>query len=146
MICSILMGSAIILACYALNRFLVVRCSSSEPTLIPSNTPYVGHLLGMVRHGSGYYGRIIKKCNLPIYTLAVFRSKIYSVDVVMSIPSSEAESVSFFMYQSLGIRYSIYSQQHFKLPNIFEDGLPPHGFSPLFDILILPRTASYHSV
>ena len=43
---------------YLLEKYVKVPYEKSEPPLIPSSFPYVGHLIGILRHGSKYYSEI----------------------------------------------------------------------------------------
>ena len=36
-------------------RFLQPRHHSQEPAVIPQAIPYIGHIVGIVKHGLGYY-------------------------------------------------------------------------------------------
>ncbi|KAI0386949.1 hypothetical protein F5Y04DRAFT_288748 [Hypomontagnella monticulosa] len=100
MIAWIFIVLAAISAYYALNRYLSLSHNPNEPPLIPSNIPFVGHIIGMNRYGSGYYGRITKKYNLPIYTLGVPRSKIYIVNSPSLVAAIDRRSktISFAPY------------------------------------------------
>lgn len=43
-------------ACYfLLLRFLHLPHNPKEPPLIPQHIPFIGHLIGMLKSGSGYY-------------------------------------------------------------------------------------------
>ena len=41
-----------------LEKFLSLSHDAKEPPIIPQTLPYVGHLLGTLRHGSRYYTQI----------------------------------------------------------------------------------------
>ncbi|KAI0513191.1 cytochrome P450 [Xylaria bambusicola] len=72
----------------------------NEPPLIRPGIPIVGHLIGMIRHGSGYYSKINKKYNLPIYTLPMPRGKVYIVNSPRLIAAIDrrAKTISFAPY------------------------------------------------
>ena len=54
-----LMVLVIALSCWILlEKFLSLSHDAKEPPIIPQTLPYVGHLLGMLRHGSRYYTQI----------------------------------------------------------------------------------------
>lgn len=48
-------AAAALLAFYILLRRLQARPDASEPPLIPSKIPLVGHLVGLIWHGLPYY-------------------------------------------------------------------------------------------
>ncbi|KAK7978555.1 hypothetical protein PG988_006045 [Apiospora saccharicola] len=51
-----------------------------QPPRIRSNTPFLGHMIGLLRYGAGYYSKIAEECNLPpIFTLEIGRSRTYVV-------------------------------------------------------------------
>ena len=93
-----LVGLALAAVCY-LNYYYMPKHAMNEPPIVPSSIPYVGHIIGLLRHGSRYYqitrylsdiflrssginGRMLNrylgsaKCGLPIYTLRMLNSKI----------------------------------------------------------------------
>ena len=58
------MGSGLILsllaaagtaAWYAVDYFCAPRLSSKEPPLLTHPIPYIGHILGLLQHGTRYY-------------------------------------------------------------------------------------------
>lgn len=51
-------GAVIIWLCYLLGLSPDLR----EPPYVPQKLPYVGHLLGVLRHGTKYYDRIRSVC------------------------------------------------------------------------------------
>lgn len=44
-----------VLVSHLLGRFLMLPHDPKEPPLIPSRIPFIGHVIGLLRHGSGYY-------------------------------------------------------------------------------------------
>ncbi|KAI0002684.1 hypothetical protein F4779DRAFT_126832 [Xylariaceae sp. FL0662B] len=100
MLASISIASSIILAYYTLKYYMSLTHSPSEPPLIPSNIPFVGHLIGMIRHGAGFYGKTTRKYGLPIYTLSVSRSKIYIVNspTLIAAIDRRSKAISFAPY------------------------------------------------
>ena len=42
----------------AITYVLSVEQVFKEPPFIPQTIPYIGHLLGIVRHGTKYYSRV----------------------------------------------------------------------------------------
>ena len=41
-----------------LNNFLGTKRDPNEPPSIPQPIPFVGHLLGLIRHGTQYYAQV----------------------------------------------------------------------------------------
>ncbi|KAF2470376.1 cytochrome P450 [Lindgomyces ingoldianus] len=60
-------------------RFFHVPHHPSEPPLLAQPFPLLGHLFGMLRHGSYYYSIVSKYTQAPIFTLRVPGAKIYVV-------------------------------------------------------------------
>ena len=108
----------IALTCWILlEKFLSLSHDAKEPPIIPQTLPYVGHLLGMLRHGSRYYTQIrsvLAKLEviyadiieyssifpLPIYTLRVPRNKIYVVTSpsLVAAVDRHSKTISFAPY------------------------------------------------
>lgn len=42
-----------------LGHFINVPHDPREPPLIPPSIPFLGHIVGMIRDGSGYYGKVM---------------------------------------------------------------------------------------
>ena len=51
----LLVAAAAGAAWYALHYFCALRLSPKEPPLLPHPIPYIGHILGLLRHGTRYY-------------------------------------------------------------------------------------------
>lgn len=68
---------------YAFGHFHGPRVSvtepQKEPPLFPHPIPYIGHILGLLRHGTRYYEMTSAACKLPIYTLNMLNGKVYVV-------------------------------------------------------------------
>lgn len=88
------------LVSHLLGRFLMLPHDPKEPPLIPSRIPFIGHVIGLLRHGSGYYSETAKKYNLPIFTLGLPRGKIYVVTSPSLVAACDRRSkiVSFAPY------------------------------------------------
>ena len=62
---------------YALDYFYVPKQLSNEPPLVDHYIPYIGHIIGLMRHGTRYYQMIryinsaTKSSWLNTYTLLV---------------------------------------------------------------------------
>ncbi|KAK8093354.1 cytochrome P450 oxidoreductase [Apiospora hydei] len=63
----------------ALDRFLSIPHQLNEPPRILPKVPFIGHIIGMIQHGSNYYEILTKRSGLPIYTIYLPGSKIYVV-------------------------------------------------------------------
>ncbi|KAF8855360.1 cytochrome P450 [Acephala macrosclerotiorum] len=50
-----------------------------EPPLVYSNIPFIGHMIGMLRHHNNYFTILSKHCTQPIYTVKIFSSRIYII-------------------------------------------------------------------
>ncbi|KAH6884112.1 cytochrome P450 [Thelonectria olida] len=63
-----------------LNRFLTPRLDPREPPVVKPTIPYVGHILGIIRHQNDYH-RIIHNAHpsQPIATLPMLNGKIYAI-------------------------------------------------------------------
>lgn len=73
------LAAAAAAAWFALDYFSAPRLFQKEPPLLPHTVPYVGHILGLLRHGTRYYEMTSAKCKLPIYTLNMLSGKVYIV-------------------------------------------------------------------
>ena len=51
----LLLITAVAAAWSALDYCLAPRLSSNEPPMLPHPVPYIGHILGLLRHGTRYY-------------------------------------------------------------------------------------------
>lgn len=58
-----------------------VDMAPGEPVLLSSNVPLLGHLLGMLTSGSGYYMSLFRKTGrqLQAATLSIFGHKVYVI-------------------------------------------------------------------
>ena len=51
----LLLLAAILAVVYVLDRLLTPQRFSNEPPVVSHSIPYIGHILGLLRHGSKYY-------------------------------------------------------------------------------------------
>lgn len=51
----LLLVTAVAAAWFALDHCCAPRLSPKEPPLLPHPVPYIGHILGLLRHGTRYY-------------------------------------------------------------------------------------------
>jgi cytochrome P450 len=63
----------------AAHRFLSIDYDSREPPLIKSKVPYIGHLIGLFKHGARYYDLVNRPYGHPIYTLPTPQVRQYIV-------------------------------------------------------------------
>ncbi|KAI1320988.1 cytochrome P450 [Xylariaceae sp. FL0255] len=79
--------------------FLILS-AVSIPQLVPSAIPIIGHVIGMMREGSSYYGKIARRYNLPIYALGLPRGKVYVVTSpdLIALVDRRAKYISFAPY------------------------------------------------
>lgn len=49
------LAAAAAAAWFALDYFSAPRLFQKEPPLLPHTVPYVGHIFGLLRHGTRYY-------------------------------------------------------------------------------------------
>jgi cytochrome P450 len=87
---------AVILASYALEYFKS-RPNSQDPPTISSKIPFVGHILGLIRHGVPYYARVSAKHALPVFSLDMFSIKIYVINSasLVSAVQRNSKTISF---------------------------------------------------
>ncbi|KAK5119922.1 hypothetical protein LTR85_007248 [Meristemomyces frigidus] len=74
-VCLIL--SALALAGFAI--LLSPRKDPQEPPFLPSSLPLVGHLIHMFGQGAGYYTDLYQQYHQGIYTLPIFRFRMYII-------------------------------------------------------------------
>ncbi|CAH0038147.1 unnamed protein product [Clonostachys solani] len=146
MITPILLVSLCSIICFFIfSHFATASHGPNEPRLIPSRIPFFGHLPGMIRHGSSYYGMIAKKHNLPIFTLGVPKSKIYIVTSpqLISAIDRRSKTISFAPYVVQFAKRMLKPSQHAieKLgENLLEEkgpvGLRPETLKAMHDSLV----------
>ena len=76
---------------YLLELYYIPKHAANEPPVVSSTIPYIGHVLGLLRHGTRYYSKLSAKCGLPIYTLPMLNGKVYvvtSIDFINAINRS----------------------------------------------------------
>lgn len=52
---SIVAAAATLFVWYVLDHVYVPKHLSNEPPLLPSRIPYIGHIIGLLRHGTRYF-------------------------------------------------------------------------------------------
>ncbi|KAL2016806.1 hypothetical protein VTK56DRAFT_2975 [Thermocarpiscus australiensis] len=113
---------------YLLSRFLTPPHNPKEPPLIRPKIPLIGHVIGLLRHGTGYYSRIAKACKQPIFTLPVPLGKMYIVTSpgLIAACDKRAKIVSFAPYVvEFGRRILAGSEESLRL--LSEDLLEENG-------------------
>ena len=62
---SVFVVLAVVAVLYVLaERFMSIKLDPKEPPMVAPKIPYVGHILGLIQHGSHYYSRI--RFDIPI--------------------------------------------------------------------------------
>jgi hypothetical protein len=75
---SLSIGLALLLGFVVLlQRLLTTRLDPQEPPILRPKVPFIGHLIGLLRHQVDYFG--ILSGREPIATLPVLSGKIYSI-------------------------------------------------------------------
>ncbi|KPM39720.1 hypothetical protein AK830_g6825 [Neonectria ditissima] len=77
-VAAVILASAIVLP--LLNKLLSPRMNQLEPPLVKPTIPFIGHIIGIIRHQNGYH-RIVHDANpsLDIATLPMLNGKMYTV-------------------------------------------------------------------
>ncbi|KAK4038603.1 cytochrome P450 [Parachaetomium inaequale] len=90
----------VVIVFYLLSRFLTLPLDPQEPPLVRSKIPFIGHVIGLLRHGTKYYSDVANECKHPIFTLSVPRGKMYIVTSPALIAACDRRSkvVSFAPY------------------------------------------------
>ncbi|KAK4157557.1 cytochrome P450 [Chaetomidium leptoderma] len=85
---------------YLLSCFLTLPHDPKEPPLIRPQIPFIGHIIGLLRHGTKYYSNMAEACKQPIFTLGVPRGRMYIVTSPGLIAACDRRSkiVSFAPY------------------------------------------------
>ena len=73
------------LLCASLSLRVKPSASTMEPPAIPQRTPYVGHLIGLIRHKNKYYDQVkfVTRSTVPNETFSR-----YDADIVLSIANA----------------------------------------------------------
>lgn len=72
-------AAAAVASWYLLDYLYIPRHLPGEPPAVRPSIPYLGHIIGLLRHGTKYYEITSKNCKLPIYTLNMLNGKVYIV-------------------------------------------------------------------
>ncbi|KAK2009167.1 cytochrome P450 [Colletotrichum eremochloae] len=67
------------LALYGLRRLLVVHVDPREPPILKSGIPFIGHVMGLIKHQHSYYKLLLGKRSVPICTLPMLNGKGYVI-------------------------------------------------------------------
>lgn len=87
---------------YILDYFLSPSHLKAEPPILPARIPYVGHILGLLQHGTKYFDITSARSRSPIYTLNMLNSKVYVVttpELVSSVNRARALAFNPFIAQ-----------------------------------------------
>ncbi|KAK7995168.1 hypothetical protein PG990_013941 [Apiospora arundinis] len=77
LVCSLSIVVAAILV--ILNYCSTLPYDPKQPPCIRPKIPIIGHMVGLLRHGTGYYSIIAEECKLPIFTLEIGKTKTYVI-------------------------------------------------------------------
>ena len=67
------------LALVGLSTFLTAKKDPQEPPFLPSSVPVIGHLMHMLSEGADYYTSLYQQYHQGLYTLPIFRGRLYIV-------------------------------------------------------------------
>ncbi|KAF2194765.1 cytochrome P450 [Zopfia rhizophila CBS 207.26] len=126
-----------------LKKITAIDHDPREPPLIPSIIPVIGHLIGMLRHGTHYYTQISQRTKLPIYTLRLPGRKVYIVTSpkLATLCDRNAKAVSFRVYVlTFARRILVPSSKAMSAlaENLYDDdgGLLPQTVQAMHDAMI----------
>ncbi|KAM7189585.1 cytochrome P450 [Rhypophila sp. PSN 637] len=91
--------ASFVLICLIIHS-LKPRHDPAEPPLIPPHVSIIGHIVGLLREGTGYYTKIARECQKPIFTLDLIKGKLYVVTSPRLVAACDrrAKTVSFVPY------------------------------------------------
>ncbi|KAL9599926.1 MAG: hypothetical protein Q9219_003488 [cf. Caloplaca sp. 3 TL-2023] len=64
---------------YVLDSVYLPKHLDVEPPLLRSRIPYVGHIIGLLHHGTRYFEITSANCKSPIYSLNMLNGKVYVI-------------------------------------------------------------------
>ncbi|KAK4142933.1 cytochrome P450 [Dichotomopilus funicola] len=70
---------AVLVVFWLLGYLFSAPYDPQEPPLVKPKIPFIGHIIGLLRHGTRYYSMIATTTHHPIFTLPVPRGKMYIV-------------------------------------------------------------------
>ena len=82
-----LLAAAGFAAWYSVGYFYAPRLSPKEPPLLDHPIPYIGHILGLLRHGTRYY-----EITRSVTLLLSMASEMYSDDSPNAVQSANFPS------------------------------------------------------
>lgn len=84
---------ALIVLAYGIERMLIARDDPREPPRLHSKIPLIGHLVGFVIHGPGYYHtRFQNSISSEVYTIGIANLKIYASTSTRLLPAIQRHS------------------------------------------------------
>ncbi|KZF23898.1 putative P450 monooxygenase [Xylona heveae TC161] len=81
-----------VLIIFSIFLFFRWRIDPREPFHVPAKIPFVGHALGLLRHGASYYKNAVTGYSFPIYTLDLLVTKVYIVTSARLVPAVQRNS------------------------------------------------------
>ena len=82
------------------------KATAPEPPFIPSTIPFIGHAIGLFRHGTRYYSKLSAQYQLPIYSLSMPGTTFYivnSLDLVQAVQKL-SKTLSF---RTMSVKFAI---------------------------------------
>ncbi|KAF2202619.1 cytochrome P450 [Delitschia confertaspora ATCC 74209] len=64
---------------FLFNRLLSTKPDPREPPIVQPEIPFIGHIIGLLRHGAAYSHIVSARCNSPIFSLPMLNSRTYTV-------------------------------------------------------------------
>ena len=83
----------------SLSTLLTGQKDPQEPPFLAPGIPVVGHLIRMFAEGADYYTRLYHKSHQGLYTLPIFRGRLY----IVSSPEWITACMSFSLTRATGI-------------------------------------------
>jgi hypothetical protein len=88
---------ALVIGCFLLDAIFVSSSEAGEPVHVRPRLPLIGHAIGILQDGPNYFSRIGATVPSGIFTLPIFRFKVYVItDRALITPVQRAaRSISF---------------------------------------------------
>ncbi|KAF3492263.1 uncharacterized protein GIQ15_01780 [Arthroderma uncinatum] len=83
--------AAIATACHFLSRYISPKYDAREPQPLSPTIPLIGHVVGILRHGLQYYGKI-RGVVRPAFSMNMLNTKIYVVSSASLVPMIQRAS------------------------------------------------------
>ncbi|KAI0598176.1 cytochrome P450 [Biscogniauxia sp. FL1348] len=124
---------------YIFLRFLLyITQDAREPPAIVTGLPFIGPLIGMARHKSGYYNQLRDAYKLPIYTLRMPFSRMYIVNATELVPVLQKQWRTVSFAAIAADAGSLVGMRKEALEIMHKDLTSEHGFSVSWPKYITP--------